>query len=119
MKRSQQKRALYYLESSSGREPAREWISSLKDRVGKSRILVRIARAELGNWGDYKSVGDGVFELRVSHGPGYRIYFGLEGADLIILLAAGDKSSQSEDIARAKSYWQRHCAGKQSNDGKR
>jgi putative addiction module killer protein len=89
-----------------------DWISALKDRVGRSRILVRIARAEQGNLGDHKSVGEGVFELRIPHGPGYRVYFAFDGTEVILLLVAGDKSSQSDDIGLAKLYWQRHRAGK-------
>lgn len=88
------------------REPALEWIFALKDRLGASKILHRILRAEIGNLGDHKSVGEGVFEFRIQHGPGYRLYFGLDDRDnFIILLVAGDKSSQVKDVKKAKRYW--------------
>ncbi len=92
-------------ETPSGREPFTEWMESLRDGLGRSAILARIARARLGNLGDHKSVGLGVVELRVKVGPGYRVYLGLHGQELIILLCGGDKSSQSKDIAMAQEYW--------------
>ena len=78
------------------------WLDRLKDRRGRARILRRLDRLSLGNLGDVKPVGSGVSELRIAHGPGYRIYFVQRGTVLIILLCAGDKSTQSRDIARAK-----------------
>ena len=75
---------------------------SLRDRTAKSRINIRIRRLSLGNPGDVKPVGEGVSELRVDYGPGYRIYF-IKKADVyVVLLAGGDKSSQSADINKAK-----------------
>ena len=79
-----------------------DWFLSLRDRTAKSRINIRIRRLSLGNPGDVKPVGEGVSELRVDYGPGYRIYF-IKKADLnVVLLAGGDKSSQSADINKAK-----------------
>jgi putative addiction module killer protein len=79
-----------------------DWFLSLRDRAAKSRINIRIRRLSLGNPGDVKPVGEGVSELRVDYGPGYRIYF-IKKADLyVVLLAGGDKSSQSADINKAK-----------------
>ncbi len=78
------------------------WHNSLKDLKGKIAIARRIDRAENGNFGDSESVGDGVFELRVDFGPGYRVYYLIKGNEIIILLCGGDKSSQKRDIAKAK-----------------
>lgn len=77
------------------------WFTSLRDRQARVRIQARIDRAELGNLGDCQPVGDGVSEMRIQYGPGYRVYFVQHGAMLIILLAGGDKSTQSKDIATA------------------
>jgi len=78
------------------------WLDRLKDQRGRARILARLDRLTLGNLGDVKPVGSGVSELRIAHGPGYRVYLVQRGAVLIILLCGGDKSTQSRDIARAK-----------------
>jgi putative addiction module killer protein len=79
-----------------------DWFLNLRDRTAKSRINIRIRRLSLGNPGDVRPVGEGVSELRLDYGPGYRIYF-VKQADLyVVLLAGGDKSSQSADINRAK-----------------
>jgi putative addiction module killer protein len=78
------------------------WFKRLRDRQARGRILARIRRLQLGNPGDVAPVGDGVSELRIPYGPGYRIYFIQQGATLVVLLAGGDKSTQSRDITRAK-----------------
>ena len=79
-----------------------EWFAALRDRTAKTRIDIRIRRLSLGNAGDVKPVGEGVSELRVDHGPGYRVYF-VQMADVyIVLLAGGDKSTQEKDIRKAK-----------------
>ena len=77
------------------------WYESLRDRTAKTRILIRIRRVSLGNFGDMKPVGEGVFELRVDCGPGYRVYFLRKGETLVVLLGGGDKRTQSRDIQRA------------------
>ena len=77
------------------------WFESLRDRMAKTRILIRIRRVSLGNFGDVKPVGEGVSELRVDYGPGYRVYFLRKGETLVVLLCGGDKRTQSHDIQRA------------------
>lgn len=74
----------------------------MRDRLAKTRIDIRIRRLSLGNAGDAKAVGEGVSELRIDHGPGYRVYFEQRGSVLIVLLAGGDKSTQAQDIRKAK-----------------
>ena len=77
------------------------WLRGLRDRTARARILVRIDRLALGNPGDVRPVGEGVSELRISYGPGYRVYFAQRGEMLVILLCGGDKSTQDRDMARA------------------
>ncbi|MBS3956264.1 MAG: type II toxin-antitoxin system RelE/ParE family toxin [Clostridiales bacterium] len=79
-----------------------EWLARLRDAQGRQRILARITRLSFGNPGDVKPVGDGVSEMRVPHGPGYRVYFTRRGELFVVLLIGGDKSSQDKDIAKAK-----------------
>ena len=80
----------------------KNWMRNLKDRMARSVINARIRRLSLGNMGDAKSVGDGVSELRIDYGPGYRVYFFQKGQEIIILLCGGVKSSQRKDIENAK-----------------
>ena len=80
----------------------RSWLSGLRDREARARILLRIKRIEGGNVGDARSVGGGVSELRLHFGPGYRIYFAQRGNVVVLLLCGGDKGSQDRDIATAK-----------------
>jgi putative addiction module killer protein len=90
----------------SGKKPFGEWLLSLNDRNVLARILTRLDRLQLGHFGDAKKISAGVWELRFFFGPGYRIYFGLDGRSIVILLCGGDKSSQAGDIRRAQEYWQ-------------
>lgn len=92
-------------QTSEGKIPLDEWLASLRDRRARSRINIRIDRLTLGLFGDWKPVGEGVCELRVDVGAGYRIYYGRHGQELVILLCGGDKSSQQADIKQAIQYW--------------
>jgi putative addiction module killer protein len=78
------------------------WFRALKDQRAKERILARLTRVEQGNFGDTKPVGEGVLELRIDFGPGYRVYFVRNGPAVYLLLTGGDKSSQARDIEQAK-----------------
>lgn len=80
----------------------RNWFSRLKDSRARARIDVRVRRLSLGHVGDAKALGNGVSELRIHYGPGYRVYFTQVGAEIVVLLAGGDKSSQRSDIEKAK-----------------
>lgn len=96
---------LYY-QMADGRRPIEEWLDALSaDKMAFAAIQTRIDRIERGLTGDWKSVGGGVFELRVDYGPGYRVYFGRDGLKVIILLCGGFKGTQSRDIKTAKKYW--------------
>ena len=104
MMRVIRKRSIIY-KSAKGSEPYVKYVDSLKDREGAAKIRARVTQAELGNLGDWGSVGQGVIELRIHFGPGYRVYVGLQGKELIVLLCAGDKGSQDKDIQKAMDYW--------------
>jgi putative addiction module killer protein len=97
-------RSIIY-KTDTGREPYCDYVDKLKDRKGAAKIRLRASRAEMGNLGKHRSLGDGMIELKIDFGPGYRIYAGLPGEKYIVLLGAGDKSSQQKDIAKAKAYW--------------
>lgn len=93
-------------ETSDGKQPFNEWFDSLNDKRTVSTITKRLERVGLGNLGDVRSVGKGVYELKIDYGAGYRIYFGQIGNTLIILLCAGAKSTQDRDIVEAQEYWE-------------
>ncbi|MBE9186935.1 type II toxin-antitoxin system RelE/ParE family toxin [Microcoleus sp. LEGE 07076] len=88
-----------------GRVPFSEWLDSLRDLKAKFKIDGRLDRVGTGNLGDYRSVGEGVYELRINYGPGYRVYFGQVGTTIILLLIGGDKSTQEQDIRKTQKYW--------------
>ncbi len=81
------------------------WLQKLRDIKGRACITARIDSAKMGNFGDYKGLGDGVSEMRIDSGPGYRVYYAQEGQAIYLLLLGGDKSSQAKDIAKAKKIW--------------
>jgi putative addiction module killer protein len=97
-----------YYKTTDNRTPFREWLEDLRDVNGRAKIRVRLDRARLGNLGDHKQLDDGVWELRIDYGPGYRVYFAKEENRLILLLIGGDKDTQRKDIAQAMGYLQDH-----------
>ena len=96
---------LHIYVTASGQAPFSEWLKALQDGKARARIRVRLDRVSLGNMGDCHGVGDGVQELRIDYGPGYRVYFGQLGSTIVLLLCGGDKSTQTKDIALAKQFW--------------
>ena len=102
-----------YYENAAGKRPFKEWLEGMKDMNGRAKIRIRLDRARLGNLGDHKHVDTGVWEMRIDYGPGYRVYFGKEGNQLLLLLIGGDKSTQGRDIERAHGYWQDHLRRKE------
>ena len=94
---------LHYV-ATDGADPFDAWLRKQSPEV-RGRVQARIDRVELGNLGDHKGVGAGVFELRIHFGPGYRVYFGRDGGALVILLGGGTKKRQSRDIATAQALW--------------
>ncbi len=104
---AQPKQVVIYADR-TGKEPFTEWLEGLRDPTVRRRMLTRLRRVEQGNYGDYIALRDGIYELRFTYGPGYRIYFGEDGNTIVVLLTGGDKSSQTQDIARAKAYWKEY-----------
>jgi putative addiction module killer protein len=102
--------------TSEGRLPFDEWLRDLNDPNAVARILARLGRVRQGNLGDCKSVGEGVSELRVDYGPGYRVYFGQKGRTLVVLLCGGDKRTQDKDIRRARQFWHEYQASENEDD---
>ena len=94
----------YYLDD-NGEAPFVQWLYSLRDKVAVYRIRARLDRVELGNFGTVKSVGGGVSELKIDHGPGYRVYYAMSGKTVVLLLIGGDKATQQKDIETARAYW--------------
>jgi len=95
-------------QDTAGDQPYVRWLQGLKDEQAKARIRTRINRLRLGNFGDCKSVGGGVLELRIDHGPGYRVYLARRGLIVVLLLCGGDKRTQQGDINRAAMYLADH-----------
>jgi len=92
----------------NGLVPFDEWFDSLRDARMQAAVDARLARIRAGNIGDAKSVGGGVSELRINFGPGLRVYYGLRGRQIVVLLGGGDKGSQSRDIRRVQQHWQQY-----------
>ena len=91
-------------ETQEGDVPFESWIEDLRDRNARARLRKRIKRVESGALGDYRFVGDGVFEFKIDYGPGYRIYAARVGLTILILLCGGDKGTQGQDIVQAKKF---------------
>lgn len=108
MSETQQFKRIIVYQNASGREPFTDWLNSLRDPTTRRRILKRLRALEQGHYGDVKSVGNGINELRFFFGAGYRVYFAEDGETLVILLCGGDKDSQSHDIRHANLYWQEY-----------
>ena len=106
--RNVQPREIRYYRTLNGQSPFIEWLESIQDRKTQRRIRTRIERLKFGNFGDVKFIDEGVFEIRLHFGAGYRIYFGKVDNTIVLLLCGGDKSSQTRDIEQAKTYWQEY-----------
>lgn len=90
----------------AGHDPYAHWLMGLADRQARARVLVRVNRMAAGNFGDCKPIAQGVWELRIDWGPGYRVYYAQAGKRLVLLLVGGDKRTQQSDIAAALNNWQ-------------
>lgn len=97
-------------QDANGREPFTEWLDGLRDPKGRRVVLQRIGRLEQGLYGDCRPVGEGVSELRIFLGPGYRVYFGEEAGQIVILLCGGHKDTQTRDIKTAREFWKEYKA---------
>lgn len=95
----------HYL-TADGHDPVQDWMDAVRDMRARVAILRRLERMKVGNFGDHKFCRDGVWELRIDTGPGYRVYYAQAGQTLVLLLCGGDKRSQRSDIERASAYWQ-------------
>lgn len=96
----------HYLSAGENKDLYIDWLQRLRDSQAKVAVVRRVTRVELGNFGDHKFCRDGVWELRIDVGPGYRVYYALSGHRVVLLLCGGDKRTQDADIARAVGYWQ-------------
>lgn len=98
-------KVLLSYEDSRGHCPFEEWLTKLRDRQARATIRARLIRVRMGNFGNCRHVGEGVWELKIYFGPGYRVYFARHGEKIVVLLCGGDKGSQSVDIRKAKKFW--------------
>ena len=106
---------IIYYSTIEGKIPFRRWLDELHE-TAKDRVIRRLKRLSFGNFGDVKSVGDGIHELRIDFGTGYRIYFANENHKIVVILTGGEKSTQSNDIERAKTYYADYRKRKTSSD---
>ena len=105
-------------ETFTGKRPFETWIEGIREIHSRAKILTRLNRLKLGNFGDCKTIEDGVCELRIHYGPGIRIYYGKVGNRVILLLCGGDKGSQTRDIAKAKDYLREYESREKKHDKK-
>ena len=91
-----------------GSAPFADWFSRLRDIRAKQKVIARLANVRSGSLGNTRAVGEGVQELKIDYGPGYRVYFGQAGNEIVILLCGGDKRTQDEDIKQAKAFWKEY-----------
>ncbi len=101
------KEIIFYADE-NGNEPFQLWLDDLRDAKNRRRIISRLVRVQQGNYGDVEPIGEGLSELRFFFGAGYRVYFGEDAGNIVVILCGGDKSSQSQDIENAKAYWQEY-----------
>jgi putative addiction module killer protein len=101
------KQIVFYADE-DGNEPFQLWIDNLRDKQGRRRIINRLFRVQQGNYGDVEPIGEGLSELRLFFGLGYRVYFGEDTGNIVVILCGGDKDSQSRDIEDAKAYWKEY-----------
>jgi len=101
-------RPIVILRLDDGSSPFEDWLDNINDSLLVRAVDSRITRVRDGNFGDHENVADGVFELRIHKGPGLRVYYGLDGEKLIVLLGGGDKSTQHKDIEQAKDLWRKY-----------
>lgn len=109
------KNTIYEYVDDKGVSPYAQWLSNLRDARAKAKIMIQVDKMEIGLLGDVEPIGEGLSELRIHYGPGYRVYFGKEGQRVYLLLCGGDKSSQSKDIKKAKDYWKDHRGRNKDN----
>ncbi len=105
----QERKILHY--TLAGKDLYAEWLDGLRDISGRTMVVRRVERVEDGNFGDHSPVGDGVWELRIDFGPGYRVYYGEDGPVIVMLICGGDKKSQRKDIRLARRLWQNYRKG--------
>ncbi len=96
---------LLVYETAGGKFPFDDWFGKLRDKRTKANIDARLVRLRLGNFGVCRAVGNGVSELKIDYGPGYRVYFGRDGEVIVVLLLGGEKSTQAKDIKKAHEFW--------------
>lgn len=107
-----------FFKDDNGAEPVKEWLKALKKKkkfVEHEKIMTRIGRAESGNFGDHRTLGGNWGELRIDFGTGYRVYFGIDGDEIILLLHGGTKENQQEDIKLAEERWKKYLENKKEN----